>query len=498
MTRSGALPDIEVRMLMASVLAEDVPRWLETQRWFADKGRGVAAVVLEDALVQPVGNDWLALVIARVQFRVGEPARYCLPLAWTASSGDRETIATSTLGAAEGVFVDATEMPWFGRWLLDALLASNARPGGGWTFAAHVPARPVLERARLRTGTLLRGEQSNTSLRFGDAANVKLVRRLQPGPNPDEEMLRALTSVGFNRVPAFAGSASWRSHDGVEFPIALAQDFVPNDGDGWAWMLRRLEAVAAGTLDFERDPVSPETLLGSRTGELHEALSQVSISALAPEPPCEAAIAAGVRSTRDAVDQTGLLLQDHQGQVSGALRNRMPQIVAELARSADVAEGFRDEIDTWRIRVHGDYHLGQTLRTPDGDWVLIDFEGEPARPVAARRAKTSALKDVAGMLRSFAYARGAAERSLGPHLSQAAAARLSAWEATARREFVAGYRAAVRSAPVPLVPAGDVAFANALAAWELDKALYEIAYEVRNRPDWLELPLRALLPNASG
>jgi maltose alpha-D-glucosyltransferase / alpha-amylase len=158
------------------------------------------------------------------------------------------------------------------------------------------------------------------------------------------------------------------------------------------------------------------------------------------------------------------------------------------------ANGYRDELNTRRIRVHGDYHLGQTLRTPDSDWVIIDFEGEPARSLEERRQRASVLKDVAGMLRSFAYARGAAERSAGGSTDRAARNRLEVWEIGARRAFLAGYRQALAATPLRLVPEEDAAFAQALAAWELDKALYEVAYEARNRPDWLELPLCSLLP----
>jgi maltose alpha-D-glucosyltransferase/alpha-amylase len=161
---------------------------------------------------------------------------------------------------------------------------------------------------------------------------------------------------------------------------------------------------------------------------------------------------------------------------------------------ASRAEGLRDEVGLPRIRVHGDFHLGQTLRRPDGDWTVIDFEGEPARPVAERRQKSSPLKDVAGMLRSFAYARHATEKGM-PDLAPHHRERLARWEWEARRAFLAEYEAAVASAPVPLVPGEDAAFTRALAAWELDKALYEIAYEARNRPDWIDLPLRALLPD---
>jgi maltose alpha-D-glucosyltransferase/alpha-amylase len=134
------------------------------------------------------------------------------------------------------------------------------------------------------------------------------------------------------------------------------------------------------------------------------------------------------------------------------------------------------------------------LRTPDEDWTIIDFEGEPARPLEERRQRASVLKDVAGMLRSFAYARGAAERAADAS-DRAVTDRLEAWEAGARRAFLEGYREALVATAMRFVPGDDDAFARALAAWELDKALYEVAYEARNRPDWLELPLRSLLPD---
>jgi maltose alpha-D-glucosyltransferase/alpha-amylase len=179
------------------------------------------------------------------------------------------------------------------------------------------------------------------------------------------------------------------------------------------------------------------------------------------------------------------------------LMTRLPEAIAGLRALAERADGYRDELNTARIRVHGDYHLGQTLRTPDGDWAIIDFEGEPARSLAERRQRASVLKDVAGMLRSFAYARGAAERAAEASAvpDREARDRLAVWESGARRAFLEGYRQALAAAAMRFVPDDDEAFARALAAWELDKALYEVAYEARNRPDWLELPLRSLLPD---
>jgi trehalose synthase-fused probable maltokinase len=475
------------------VLVAALPAWLETRRWFADKGRGIAAVEIEDALVEAVDDDRLVLAIARVTFRDRDVVRYLLPLAWTERVGDIPVITPAAIGNIAGGFIEAVDAPWFGRWLIGAMDGIGGGAVNDWVFAPHPPTREILATARNIPATIMRAEQSNTSLRYGDVLMVKLVRRLQPGPNPDEEMLRALAGVGFDRVPPYAGGASWRSADGETFPFALAQAFVPNLGDGWSWLLAHLRELPESAVGTALDESSPEWLLGRRTAELHVALAQINEPGFAPEQVSTADFASDVHRVTSAVEHTISLLREGAERLPVSLRGALPAIVDGLRGVSSRAEGFREEAGTRRLRVHGDYHLGQSLRTPDDDWIIIDFEGEPARPVFERRQKTSPLKDVSGMLRSFAYARGAAEREYQDAAREPDRARLSAWETAARRAFLKGYREAIRDAPVPLVPAADEAFRAALAAWELDKALYEIAYEVRNRPHWVELPLRSLL-----
>ena len=181
------------------------------------------------------------------------------------------------------MIVDATEKPWFGGWLLDQFAGATERARGAWVFAAHPAAGAEIAAARNSPTTAVRAEQSNSSLRFGDVLIVKLFRRLQPGLNPDEEVLRALADVRFERVPRYVGSVSWRSRDGATYAVALAQGFVPNTGDGWTWMLQRLAGVAAGDIDPGTDQFAAERLLGRRTGELHVALGAVQDPEFAPE-----------------------------------------------------------------------------------------------------------------------------------------------------------------------------------------------------------------------
>jgi maltose alpha-D-glucosyltransferase/alpha-amylase len=484
-----------IRSLLGETGAEALPSWLVTRRWFADKGRAISGAAIEDALVERVGLDWLTLAVARVRFADGSTARYLLPLALTESPGNAETITTVESGALTGVVVDATERPWFGGWLLDQLAAVPEPAHANWTFAAHPAVGADIAAARTSPTTTLRAEQSNSSLRFGDILIVKLFRRLQPGVNPDEEILRALAGVEFERVPRFVGSVTWRSADGATYAVALAQRFVPNNGDGWTWMLRRLAAVAAGAIDPATDGFVAERLLGQRTGELHVALGAVPKPEFASERTDGAAVDADAERTRAAIGETIRLLQERRTHLPSFIARKLPDAIAGLRALGERANGYRDELGTRRIRVHGDYHLGQTLRTPDEDWVIIDFEGEPARSLEERRQRASVLKDVAGMLRSFAYARGAAERAVNGSADPAVRARLKAWELGARSTFLEGYRQALATSQMRFVPEDDPAFGRALAAWELDKALYEVAYEVRNRPDWLALPLRSLLPD---
>jgi maltose alpha-D-glucosyltransferase / alpha-amylase len=481
--------------LLRETSAEALPTWLETRRWFADKGRDITAAAIDDALIEHVGSDSLALAVARVTFADGGTARYLLPLALTESPGAADVITRVASGEITGVVVDATNRPWFGGWLLDHLAGATELPHGNWIFASHPGAGADIAAARGTRSTSVRAEQSNSSLRFGDVLIVKLFRRLHPGLNPDEEVLRALADVNFELVPRFIGSVSWRSADGAPHAVALAQGFVPNIGDGWTWMLQRLAGVAEGVIDPGTEPFAAERSLGQRTGELHVSLGAVQDPGFAPETTDSAAIDADAERTRAAIDDTIRLLQERRSYLPEDIASRLPDAISGLRALVERANGYRDEMSTRRIRVHGDFHLGQTLRTPDEDWVIIDFEGEPARSLEERRQRASVLKDVAGMLRSFAYARGAAERSAGSSVDRALRSRLEAWEVGARRSFLEGYRQALTHTELRFVPEDDAAFARALAAWELDKALYEVAYEARNRPDWLELPLRSLLPN---
>ena len=184
-----------VHSLLRGACVEALPNWLEQRRWFADKGRGISGVAIEDALVERVEFDWLALAVARVAFIDGNAARYLLPLALTESAGAADVIHRPAIGAVPGAIVDATEKSWFGGWLLDQFAGATDPARGAWMFTAHAGAGAEIASARNSPTTAVSAEQSNSSFRFGDILIVKLFRRLQPGLNPDEEVLRALAGV---------------------------------------------------------------------------------------------------------------------------------------------------------------------------------------------------------------------------------------------------------------------------------------------------------------
>ncbi len=375
-------------------------------------------------------------------------------------------------------------------------------------------------------------EQSNTSILYGDALILKLFRRLQPGENPDVEIGRFLTEIAhFDRIPPFLGEISMTVGSQEKTTIAMLQGLVANEGDGWAWFLHQLsrfyENVAFDT-DVPNVPV-PEfrnttthrnrmpavgqeameasALLGRRTAEMHLALScSASDPVFAPEPCSHddlekdaRQIDAQIRSALEALKSKFATLDESASDEAGLLLSKRLELMERSRSIANLAAGQR-------IRIHGDYHLGQTLRTVakdaepgSGDFVLLDFEGEPARPLSQRRRKQSPLKDVAGMLRSFSYAAFAGLKKFqdaGAEGSQPTSAGIlvkwaQAWQNCASEEFLRGYRETVTTNQDLLPPPRETQLL--LDAFVLEKALYELLYELNNRPAWIHIPIAGIL-----
>ncbi len=475
--------------------------WLPTQRWFGGKGRRVIGIHALDRAAF-AGAD---LTIAEVEYENAASDRYFVPV------------------GEDGA--DALVDSGFCHALLDALASGvqlRTTDGGeiGFRGGPRSDRLPSQAEAHVRR---VDAEQSNSSVVYGDALILKVFRRLQSGVNPEVDVLRFLAErTDFQQVPRLAGTIDYRRDD-ERYSLALLQEWVDNEGDGWNWVLDHLchpersgdrgaplysasegprsavvQSCSSGTgvLRCAQDDtgvgldstglLAALAELGRVTAELHLALASDSTDpAFSPRTIRRDDVNAWRAGANARLDR----LLTH---LAATLRDRPGSAQSLAQRAIGRSEALRAIIGHFEIladagvaktRVHGDYHLGQVLKTAVS-WVVIDFEGEPLRPIAERRALHSPLKDVAGMLRSFNYARHAAERS--------GAVGADTWEVAARRAFLGAYCERARAGGARFLPGSGEAVSRALAALEVEKALYELEYELGNRPDWAEIPLRAL------
>jgi len=488
--------------------------WIRERRWFGAKGRAIAAVDALDWGPLP-GAEAAILALARVRYADGGADLYALPLLASSEQrlADSATPAAHELGNGERLFLhDALASPAVRDGLLRLMLERAELPmQNGLLLFRPEPALLGTPPSQ-GNSRLLSVEQSNSALVYGDYAFMKLFRRVVPGLNPDVEVGLFLTRAGFQQVPPVLGDAVYVS-GGQEHSLALLQSWVANDGTAWDAMLGRLAAFFAA---LPSDPASDDEVarrtaelaaghfveleqLGRLTGELHRALaSDADDPAFAPRPITPAMIAgwqASIRRLRDAiVPRLGAMAPE----LPQAQRTTVERVVASGGRieAGIVALDGLAGAGVTATRFHGDYHLGQILIAERGYWI-IDFEGEPMRSLEERRAHGSPLQDAAGMLRSLSYAASAALFAAGeaaPHNSLARYA--GEWEQQARRAFLRGYWQTVQGAS--FVPDNDRVRDEALRAFELEKALYEVGYELNNRPDWLPIPLRGVVGAIGG
>jgi maltose alpha-D-glucosyltransferase/alpha-amylase len=505
-----------------------LPRFLPHQRWFGGRGRQVQHVAIRDWAEMPTGQS--ALVLIEVGYSSGPPESYFVPLAMTFEHLEdipsAAVLCALSSPAGRGVLHDGS----FHEPIRTGLFTCIADQQTLHTRHGEIRGvqAPGFEEARGPEDALLpavRGgaDQSNTSFVYGDRLLLKLFRRQEPGLNPDVEVGRHLTEYArFPHIAAMAGTIDYVADDGSLSTLALLQALVPNQGDAWTWTLDELEryytncsplpapdgdrAGPANVFDLSDTPIHPVAreqmglyldamaTLGRQTAELHLALALPTADpAFRPEPLAP-----------DDLRHLAATLQATAGRMFTELRANLatlPDPVADqaalvLSRRRPLLASFDDvtarPIDGLRTRVHGDYHLGQVLRVKN-DYAFLDFEGEPARPLAERRAKHSPLKDVAGMLRSFSYAAwvGLAQfTTRGPDAFERLEPWARLWEQAASAEFLRAYRQRAGGGVLPADPAGARVL---LDAYLLEKACYEVLYELNHRPAWVWIPLRALL-----
>jgi maltokinase len=446
-------------------LTELLQDWMPHQRWFGGKGREWADVT-EDGFLLDQANPVLSVHRVTVTYADGARETYLVPLSWREHPTDE--LSSALVGAVpsadgETYAYDAMrDREATAPWLIHLVNASTIgpmrfHPAGVGYIPEGLP------------GDIVSGEQSNTSLVYGQEAILKLFRRLEPGLNPDVEIHDALRRADNPHIAQLLGHIEIDDPDPSREPatVAMLQEFVPNASDGWRLATASVrDLYAEGDLHADEvggDFAGESERLGTATASVHVDMAKV----LPTEPADEGWYATTA------------------GQMSDRL-NAAIEVVPQLAGHADrlhalyaaVAETREPVV---RQRVHGDLHLGQVLRTATG-WIVLDFEGEPARPLAARRELDSPLRDVAGMLRSFDYA--ARHMLVEQPDDPQRAYRAQEWAERNRTAFCTGY-----STAGGLDPCGE---SPLLRAFEADKAVYECVYEARNRPHWLMIPLNSL------
>ena len=461
---------------IASLLSS-IPEWLQHQRWFGAKTRAIGSVEIV---------DWAAIskaaVIAfvRVNYAEGEPDTYQLPLAVSA----RGNLILS----------DAVEDEDFRQALL-RIIESDASLAIGIDASItgrHSGLFAITRGPQNLTARVSSAEQSNTNILYDDRMILKLFRRLQPGENPDVEIGRFLTEVAnFPHIPRFLGEITLSQPGEEPTSLAMLQELVPNQGDGWQWTLNSLATYYAAQTPDTASYLKAATLLGRRTAEMHLALAtETTDEAFRAEPLTSIGIAEEAKRIREQINRALDTLQQALPTLTGEIALDASSLLSRRPFLQAQADAILSQQSSGKlIRIHGDYHLGQVLRTQD-DFVLLDFEGEPARSLAERRRKQSPLKDVAGMLRSFAYAAAA---GLQQHKTVHPEGNLSPepWCSTVSTAFLTAYLQTVTTRP-GLLPNEPLATAL-LNTYILEKASYELVYELNNRPTWVRIPLAGLL-----
>jgi maltose alpha-D-glucosyltransferase / alpha-amylase len=494
-----------------------LPRFIETQRWYAAKSTPIErARIIDHVLWQEGKISW---VVALLEVAAGtEVGCYFMPLALAWEERDEERLRNlSTAAVAKvrqqasvGVMGDAFADEAFCRALVKAMAERREIA----TAQGKLQFRPTAAFGRLAGSDVEslpvarpQGSSSNTVVVMGDRLILKGYRRLRAGTSPELEMALYLTDVvNYANCAPLAGALEYRDKDGEPRLLALLQAYVANQGDGWSYSLEYLRRHLGEQLTAPAGDALPAVheaylalirVLGVRTAELHRALAtRTKNAAFAPEPLARADLDGCRQRAAEEAKSALALLKAHLSELGAPEREQANAILAAADRMLKRIDAYvSEEPKGTKIRIHGDYHLGQVLLTRN-DFVIIDFEGEPGHSLEERCAKQSPLRDVAGMLRSFSYVRHSALRSVAhDEVGYARLAPLArSWEDAVRSAFLSAYDAAARGVSLygALTPGSGL-----LGLFELEKVLYELRYELGNRPGWVGLPLQGILESGA-
>jgi len=511
-----------------------LPRFLASSRWFGGKAKTIRSAIFSDVL--PVGTDESLMVLGfvEVSYTEGGTETYVVPVtaAFEAEAERMKRVHTNAVigelnvvrrqGIQHGVLYDALWSEACAYALLDSMGRRSQFPGPSGALVGSSTALfdDIAARRNTSPVSVMKAEQSNTSVKFGDRVILKLYRRVERGVNPELEIGRTLTARNFRHSPSLVGALEYAKERGEPTTLALAQTFIANQGNAWEYMLSLLSRYfdSVSSLD-QKSPSEPPTterpngpsattdlffgfvdavdLLGRRTGELHMVLGESSRDpAFAPETCPSSYVQARMQAMQRSATSALTLLRSRLSALSKTDQEQAQKVLEQEPAILDrLGSLSRSPLTAKRIRCHGDYHLGQVLYTGQ-DFIIIDYEGEPARPLAERRAKHLPIVDLAGMIRSFHYAAHAALQQRGDYqkiepAAQSLAPWAEQWYESVRAAFLRGYRAVAGEAPFS--PQSPQEFNLLLDLHLLDKAVYELTYELNNRPDWVALPMTGIL-----
>jgi maltose alpha-D-glucosyltransferase / alpha-amylase len=519
----------------STTLAKQLPGFLGTRRWFAGKGRTVRSATVEEAVPVRNGSTIAQLCFLNVQYAEGAAETYVLPLAYEtgeaayerqSQSPDAVFLRLQSSKGEEGILFDAVYDEHFADSLLRLIeRGTRQKAKEGEIVGTHTAALRRIVRPKEVHGNVLRADQSNTSVNYGDALLLKLFRKIEPGLNPDYEIGSFLTTGGFQYAPRVGGAIEYQRRRKEPITLAVLSEFIHKESDAWQLTLDSLRDFFDRASTFQDDiELLPATvssllklteeeapalvgetvgafaesarLLGQRTAEMHAALASGDEGTEFVQEPFTPFYQRSLyQSMRNLATNSFALL----AQKVKADESISPEAIGVIRLEDTILARFRGIVNrpltSTRVRNHGDFHLGQVLSTGN-DFIITDFEGEPARSLNERRLKRSPLRDVAGMLRSFSYAvhtaiRERQQRGLPEESGQRAHNWGRFWQVWVSSIYLGSYLEEARRAGFLTASPEEVELL--LDLFMLEKAVYEVAYELNNRPDWLTVPLQGIL-----
>ena len=486
---------------------EALPQYLAKRRWFGLKDQAIKNARITN--VAKISEEPSEILLSEIEVETtGATTRWLLPLGilWedesSAALPNRLALARVRRGRRTGLLTDAFTLPDFARQVIAALaVGKEVKSGdGSIKFRPTEGGRAKLANVPVGGVQWLAAEQSNSSLTIGDTAMLKIYRRISPGQHPEAEMNRYLTAQGFTHAPSLLGNVVRIAPDGIPSTLAIALEFVRNEGDAWAWILDHLNraldahAPAAAAEDFGADLFADcdaiLAAIGRRLGEMHATLArETSDAAFASEIASASDAADWAKKTEERIQKAFAAIVQLQTWERDQDRIRGQKLLSQRASIAAAVRNLaKSGAGTVKTRIHGDFHLGQVL-VASGDAFIIDFEGEPATSIAERRAKTSPLRDVAGLLRSIDYV---AATIIDRNTIGAVPI-----DQTQRRELISQFRSRGAAAFLSAYweaagsPNGPAERAL-LGLFLIEKAAYEVTYEAANRPTWIGVPIAGL------